>query len=520
MNFEKRRLDTLPKEICYQIMEELLALRNTGGMITKLPRSRWPLKYGFKPALQTQVLRVNKNLYTIGRTVLDRSNRWVIVDMDCAYLLIQWASAFLEMITVDLNSVQHLPPGMMHIRIKLFTKTSICAPSYRRLWPKGMPERQIILIPASQLNSFVWALRIVELAHSLRRMPGSLYRNRITDKSYKVTTGQHGLTICINLNPAYPPSLLHTSLSHFRLLHSPLNDLSIVNPPDPHQAHAIESSIRAPRNLTTDSTFSEVLLHILDIIALADRISQQGFASCIPMLYEQAHAMSFNISHNDKTAWNGWITDATAHDSCFGLLVLCAGATNAMLHDLCSRRSVEFSDPDLAIARHMGRDSVALVEGTGVREQLRAFVYLVNGLHCVFSCKVRGQRGLDVNVLLFGLGLLVQSQWYVQGMTRNKRGLFRAAWKMCERVLGMECGGRFDNAVADVIGDFGRWFGEYLKPVKWRVHESLVPEVLRRKGVLGKMRNASLLTREGLDRYLVIDTFQVEAGAQGDFYLL
>lgn len=47
-------------------MEALLALRNTGGMITELPRRKRPLRYGFKPAIQTQVLRVNKSLYKIG----------------------------------------------------------------------------------------------------------------------------------------------------------------------------------------------------------------------------------------------------------------------------------------------------------------------------------------------------------------------------------------------------------------------------------------------------------------------
>ncbi|KAH7550902.1 hypothetical protein BM1_10275 [Bipolaris maydis] len=520
MGSGKVGLDNLPKEICYQIMEELLTLRNTGGMITKLPRTKCPLKHRFKPAIQTQVLRVNRNLYTIGRDVLDHSNKWVIIDMDCAYLLIQWASAFLKMIIVDIDSAQHLPPGMMHIRIKLFVKTSICARSYRRFWPMSMHERQIMLIPASQLSSLVSALRIVELAHVLRRLPGELYRNRITDKEYRVHTEQHGLSICINVNPDYPTSLIRTSLDHFGTLHGPLNEISIIGAPDTQQAQDIEASIPAPRNVATDSTFSEVLLHIVDIIALASLKPQQRCATCIPMLYEQARAMTLNTCHNDTTPWSGWLTPATVSTSPFELLILCASATNLMVHQLRTRSSLVFSDPDLAVARHMAWDSVALLEQTGVRSQLRAFVYLFNGLHCIFSCKARGQRMPDARVLRFGLELLVESRQHVRRLPRGKMFLFSAAYEMCDTVLGLDYGDRFDATVAAVIEDFARWYGRWLGPVKWRVHESFVPRVLRTKGLLGKMRNVSLLTQEELDRYLIIDTLKVDAGAQGDFYLL
>lgn len=178
------------------------------------------------------------------------------------------------------------------------------------------------------------------------------------------------MSICININPDYPASLIRASLDHFRILYAPLNEISIVGATDTQQARDIEASIPAPRNVATDSTFSEVLPHIVDIIHLADVKSQEGFGTCIPMLYEQARAMILNISYNDKTAWSGWMTDAAAPSSHFELLILCVSTTNFRVHRLRTRGSFVFSDPDLTIAQHMGQDSVALIEETGVRSQL------------------------------------------------------------------------------------------------------------------------------------------------------
>lgn len=95
------RLDSLPTEISSQIMEELLALHKTNGSMTLLPSRRSLPNYVLYPNIQPQVLRVSKKMHAIGKDVLERSNKWIVVDMDSAYLLTVWASAILEMIMVD-----------------------------------------------------------------------------------------------------------------------------------------------------------------------------------------------------------------------------------------------------------------------------------------------------------------------------------------------------------------------------------------------------------------------------------
>jgi hypothetical protein len=513
-------LNALPTEICYQVMEELLVLHKTNGMITRLPRTKRPLRYGFKPDMQPQVLRINKKMHNIGRKALERSNRWIILDMDCAYLLTYWASVFLEIIVVDPESAQNLPSGMMYIRVKPFSRASGHAPFWRCFWPKAMRERQIVLVAASHLGNLVSALRMVELAHVLRIMPGEIYRNRVTDMEYRVNRGEHGLSIRIHINQNYPESCIRTSLEHFRILHGPLNEISIIGAPDEHQARSIEASIRIPRDVASESTFSEMLMHVVDLIALADVKSQEGLSACVSMLYEQARAMVVNTHNNDDTPWGGWITEATAQDSHFEMLILCASVTNFMVNHMLNRGNWICATADRAIARHMTHDSEGFLEETGLEPQLRAYIYLFNGLHCVLSSKVGQSRFPNMAVVIHGLDLIIESRTYITQMSRSETVLFRAAYKMRDMVLGLGPSVRFKITIKSIIDAFAIWFSKHLKPVKWRVHESLIPQALQIRGVLQKMKNASLLTHEELDRYLIVDTLEIEAGAEGDSYLL
>ena len=118
------RLELLPAEISDKILEELVALHKTDGTILETRKKRWLQRYVFHPDIEPQVLRVNRTMHAQAKNVLDRSNRWIVLDMDSAYTLTSWTSSFLEMIIIDPESAQDIPPGMMHVRIKPFTKAS------------------------------------------------------------------------------------------------------------------------------------------------------------------------------------------------------------------------------------------------------------------------------------------------------------------------------------------------------------------------------------------------------------
>lgn len=89
------------------------------------------------------------------------------------------------------------------------------------------------------------------------------------------------------------------------MLHGPLNEVSIIGAPDEQQARDIEESISLPRDVASNSTFSEVLMHIVDLLALAELKFQEGLCSPVSLLYEQARVMIVNTHAYDTTSWGG-----------------------------------------------------------------------------------------------------------------------------------------------------------------------------------------------------------------------
>ena len=230
---EPNRFDSLPTEIRYQIMEELLTLEKIHGRIVRhLPKRRWPHKFSFQPSIQPQILRVSKSMHAPGTVVLDRSSKWVVLDMDCANLLIGWAVGVMDMIIVDPECALNLPSGVLNIRIKPYAKGSRYANCQNSCWPAAMPDRQIILMPASHLENLLRAIRIVEFANGVRAMPGQIYRNVVTNKDCVALPGMHGMSICVHVNQDYPSVDICRSLEHLRILHGPLNEVSIIGAPD------------------------------------------------------------------------------------------------------------------------------------------------------------------------------------------------------------------------------------------------------------------------------------------------
>lgn len=79
--------DSIPTEISCQILEELLALHKTDVSITQLPSSVSQPKYAFHSGIQSQVLRVSKRMHTLGKSVLDQYNDWIVLYMNYAHVL-------------------------------------------------------------------------------------------------------------------------------------------------------------------------------------------------------------------------------------------------------------------------------------------------------------------------------------------------------------------------------------------------------------------------------------------------
>lgn len=179
-----------------------------------------------------------------------------------------------------------------------------------------------------------------------------------------------------------------------------------------------------------------------------------------------------------------------------------------------------FITADDMTSLHLTRDVRCLLSETGVEAQFWAYVLLLNGLHCVFSCRIGHSRIANMTAIHHGLTVIHQSFDHIAQFPLHDKLLFRAAFKMSEMLMRFGSVSGSTDAIVSIIHDFSGWYRKHLKHIKWRVHENLVPWSFRTKGMLEKMRNVSLMKDEELGQYLVVDTLEIEETAEGNHHLL
>ncbi|KAL1799120.1 hypothetical protein ACET3X_003157 [Alternaria dauci] len=513
-------LESIPPEILTMILEESLTLtKNEGCMKEHAPASKLPRGYGFLPRIQPQVLRLNKSIHAFASEILDRSNRWIIFNMDCADLLIARVTASTGMIIVDPESAQALPTGMMHVRVKLYTHASVYAKALSSRWPAALPKRQILLVPASNIDSFLNELRGTELSHAVRVMPGKTFQGLSCRQKKRAVIGVHGLSICIHVSPNYPANLIGATLEKFRILHGPLNVVSIVGAPDEQQARLIETSITARRDAVRESTFSEALMHVVQLFHHAERRSKDRDTQSASSLYDQAREIIRNNRLLDRTPWAGYITEARLNESRFELLIMSACTTNWMVHNIIHDGCWRFKTATEAQLVHVTQSTEWLLNLDGPKPEFKAYLLLLSGLHIIFSCRITGQQSPTADALAHGMDLINMTQFFVTHMSRKEALDFRVAYKMNRRIDSLEPKSA-TAAIAHVVKCYKKWFSKNLRPIKWRVHESFVSQPLRNRGMLERLWKMPSQPNRKLDRYRVIDTFEVEEGTEREYYLL
>ncbi|KAG9193264.1 hypothetical protein G6011_03299 [Alternaria panax] len=177
--------------------------------------------------------------------------------MDCANLFIARVALSTGMIIVDPESAQALPYGMMHVQVELYMDAPMYSIALNSCWPTTLPKPQVLLVPVSNLRSFLDDFRKLELSHAVRVMPGKTFEDRPSHQKRIEAIGVYGLSIRIHVNPNYVAKFISASLEEFRRLHGPLNEVSIIGAPDEQQAHRIEASVTARRDAARDSKFLE-----------------------------------------------------------------------------------------------------------------------------------------------------------------------------------------------------------------------------------------------------------------------
>lgn len=135
------RFEHLPEELKFKILEELL--RPTFKSVVEIrtdPTGTWPLRRQNYMNLETAILRSNKSISVLGNTALRNSNRWIVFDINCAFLLLTCVRLTVPCIVMDPEDAAHLPLGVIRVKVQ-FSHRHGHNPSQimSRYWPNTMP---------------------------------------------------------------------------------------------------------------------------------------------------------------------------------------------------------------------------------------------------------------------------------------------------------------------------------------------------------------------------------------------
>jgi hypothetical protein len=521
------RLEDLPPEILHSIMEHLLLVPTENLSLSRHSSFGRFLQYKINHTIDPSVLRVSKKLKDIGEEVLYHSNQWVVFDLNCAHLLLRSALACLPLIVLDPEDVHKLPRWMLHVRIRLYTEASLNEVTNSPDWPLSKPKHQIILVSRQHLPEFLNHVRIMELAYSARVAEGHQIGVAPT-LSIPAKKGRHGLSICVHVNSAeYRQSTIAHVLELFRRFHGPLNELSINGFANKSYARDIEASISSPHTLKIYPILPEIIIHISSLLKIASSLMTNRKVAAAKALYYQTCAMIVNSSRFNSIPSNGWYTDNDDHLQAFEFLIVCVPWIDDGLAGLMNDSAESYRCARSTLRFYGGPNVDQMIEQDVVTPHLSACVTLMAGLHCIFEVYHfnRDQNGVvryDLQRLRLGLNCIEAA--YVRlsednHISSQKALFFRVAWKMMLVIDGLDIVPDPDTLL-EVIRNFRRWFVAHLKPFKWKVHGSCIPQYLIDRGILKNMIKVSSMTAQEQSRYYIVDCLKGDFDATGEYYLV
>lgn len=61
---------------------------------------------------------MNKSILSIGKEALYSGNMWIVIDFNCAHLLLPWVCYLVPLIVVDHQDAGSIPLGVMRVKMK------------------------------------------------------------------------------------------------------------------------------------------------------------------------------------------------------------------------------------------------------------------------------------------------------------------------------------------------------------------------------------------------------------------
>lgn len=160
-----------------------------------------------------------------------------------------------------------------------------------------------------------------------------------------------------------------------------------------------------------------------------------------------------------------------------------------------------------------------LLNNGGLKQEIKAHELLFGGLHSTFSCHIASQRTPTADALAHRTSHINMTHLFITHTSREEALLFRVAHKMNRKIDGL-------NATSDttVIANVVQSHKRCLLSILSVSSECFTKIPSRRRCAIEECckhcGRYHLSPLRGLDRYHVIDTFEVRGDTEGEYCLL
>jgi hypothetical protein len=418
------------------------------------------------------------------------------------------------------NDLAALPQGIMQVCVKMCPSGIPHASDLEQLYPRAMPHRQLFLVQLSYFEAFLQCIRHMEFAYGVRVMPGQQFpsQHRLGNgHAVPVTAvnGQHGLNMQVVVNnPEYPTKRMNKLLEQSRMFHSPLNEVTIIGCADPAFARSIETSISTPRDASQLTWHELTILTVQRTKTAADLITSSGGWVFAYMIHDLLGEMHYNATTIDATSWTGslqmnWLTrpfETLMHTLPY-LNVTYTGLEFERLQYYHSVQSATTANP-APVCQEMSHFNAIAPEYEG-------WMDLLADLHCMFNAHIANDDAAQTQRLIVvrhGMDLVDSTAGSYAHLPAEDTALLRKASNMSTWLRYMDSASNTTRLLQDLDNfsdEIATDLGQQRRPLKWAVHESLIPTQLAARGVLTHMTDCSTMSDEDSKRFLVVRAFNI-----------
>jgi hypothetical protein len=208
-----------------------------------------------------------------------------------------------------------------------------------------------------------------------------------------------------------------------------------------------------------------------------------------------------NLMTLDDTPWTG-SPHADWQTRRFETLMLAIPHLNAAYTNIQTCRQECFPNAPTAIVMYPPSECGAIAQFNNMAPEFLGWIMLLSGLHLVFNTIFTADEDDETQnewmiAIRHGMGLIEGTNRRVRGhVAPDDDELFSMASEMCKTFRSKDLDLMDDNieffkSLDEFQDDFINYLEEYKRPLKWAIHESLIPNQLVARGVLTHMTDCS-----------------------------